>query len=83
LLKGRGFEPSSSSGKDGAHMMNEWFEAITPDVMADLFEDLLAEASEEENISIWSLAIGLSDRSFLFGLFSKWLFPIMHEGHFS
>ena len=25
-------------------MMNEWFEAITPDVMADLFEDLLAEA---------------------------------------
>ena len=33
-------------------MMNEWFEAITPDVMADLFEDLLAEASEEENISI-------------------------------
>ena len=33
-------------------MKNEWFEAITPDVMADLFEDLLAEASEEENISI-------------------------------
>jgi flagellin-specific chaperone FliS len=52
LLKGRGFEPSSSSGKDGAHMKNEWFEAITPEVMADLFEDLLAEASEEENISI-------------------------------
>ena len=25
-------------------MMNEGFEAITPDVMADLFEDLLAEA---------------------------------------
>lgn len=33
-------------------MMSEWFDAITPDVMADLFEDLLAEASEEENISI-------------------------------
>jgi len=33
-------------------MISEWFEAITPDVMADLFEDLLAEASEEENISI-------------------------------
>ena len=33
-------------------MISEWFEAINPDVMADLFEDLLSEASEEENISI-------------------------------
>ena len=33
-------------------MVSKWFEAIAPEVVDDLFGDMLAEASEEENISI-------------------------------
>ena len=33
-------------------MVGKWFEAIAPEVVDDLFGDMLAEASEEENISI-------------------------------
>ena len=33
-------------------MTNQWFDAIAPEMIEDLFEDLLVEASEEEHASI-------------------------------
>ena len=33
-------------------MVSKWFETIAPEVVDDLLEDMLAEASEEENMSI-------------------------------